>query len=112
VKPEQADHDFNELMKHLKEMKTKKGSEKSLEIQAHHIMRLAAKKIHCAIQELNQDSIVTTAEFVMLVWIEAVNSLIELTHDNDNDDGISKFFRIINHSKKDPGVSKDYEVLG
>jgi len=112
VKPEDVDREFNDLMKRFKEMKTKKGSEKSFEIQAHHIMRLAAEKIHGAIQELNQDSIVTTAEFVMLVWLEAVKSLIELTYDNDNDDDLTKYFRISNHSKKDPGVLKDYEVLG
>jgi hypothetical protein len=93
-------------------MKTTKGLEIPLEIQAHHIMRLAAEKIHGAIQELNQDSVVTTAEFVKLVWTDALRSLLELMYGSDDDDDVTKLFRISNHSKKDAGILKDYELLG
>ena len=80
-------------------------------------MRLAAEKIHGAVWELNRDSIVTTAEFVMVVMQEALKNLIDLLYDGDDDDegedNISRFV-IQNHNdtKKDAGVSKDYEVLG
>ena len=80
-------------------------------------MRLAAEKIHGAVRELNRDSIVTTAELVMVVMQEALKNLIELLYNGDDDDeeedNISRFV-IQNHNdtKKDAGVSKDYEVLG
>ena len=112
ISSEEVDQYFNNLMMQIIKTKTMKNSKKSAEVQAQHIMRSAAEKIHDALQELNQDSIVTTAEFVMLVILEALGSLVDLSYDSDDDDDVSKLFRIRNHIEKDAGVSTDYEVLG
>ena len=103
---------FNDLMTLVINKRTKGVSEKSAEVQAQHIMRLAAEKIHGAIRELNQDSesIVNTAEFVLLVMEEAVKSLLDLSYE---DESFHRFaFQTRDDTKKDAGVLKDYEVLG
>ena len=112
---EEGEQIFNDLMMRISKKKTKEGSKISPEVEAQHIMKLAAEKIHGALRELNRDSIVITAEFVMLVMQEALRSLIELMYDGDDEDGNydSKFIiRIRNDTKMDVGVSTDYEVLG
>ena len=110
---EEAEQIFNDFMMQIIKKKTKRGSTKSVEVRAQDIMRLAAEKIHGAFRELNQDSIVITAEFVMLVMQEALKSLTELLYDDDEDDSLYKFtLHIRDHAKKDAGASKDYEVLG
>lgn len=99
--------DFNRLLK-------VKG-DTSMGTQAHEIMRKAAEQIHTAFQELNEDSISATANFVLLVMKEALENLIELIQDAEDDDGDTKYaFQLIkDRSRKDPGaVLKDYEVLG
>ena len=79
-------------------------------------MSKAAEQIHSAFQTLNEESISTTANFVLQVMKDALESLINLIEDtDDDDDSDSKYtFQLIrDHSKKDPGtVLKDYEALG
>ena len=55
----------------------KMTSEKSFEVQAQHIMRSTAEKIHGALQDLNPQplSIGTTFNFVMKVMLDADNDL-------------------------------------
>ena len=101
---EEVDIIFNELTQLLKTG----GNSESAEIEAQRIMRSAAEKIHGALQELNQGSISKTAAFVYAVFKEAVKALIDLVPDKGVDD--IQFIR--NHTKKDAGVLKDYEVLG
>ena len=112
TKYEDADQIFNDLMTGIIVSKTKKDSKNLAKVKAHHIMRLAAEKIHGSLRELNQDSIPTTAEFLFNVMLEALDSLLELLSDTDDDDDMSKYFRIRNNIEKDAGVSKDHEVLG
>jgi len=58
---------------------TEIGSKISAEVQAHHIMRSAAEKIHGAFRELNRDSPhATTAIFVMDVIRESETRLFRL----------------------------------
>lgn len=109
-----SDEEVDQLFKDLTRL-LKTESSKSAETQAHDIMRSAAEKIHNAFRELNQDSIANTTNFVFLVLKEAVESLIDLVQDSDDDDdGDTKYtFQLIrDHTKKDAGVLKDYEVLG
>ena len=87
--------DFDHLMK-LIMTGTKKGSEKSVEIQAHHIMRAAAETIHDSFRELKRSSTETTAEFQRCVMSDTLSSLAVLP------------MNVI----LDVGVTKDYEVLG
>jgi hypothetical protein len=78
-------------------------------------MRTAAEHVHAAFQNLNQDSISNTANYVLSVMREALESLIGLVQDAEDEDSDSKYtFQLIrDHSKKDPGsVLKDYESLG
>ncbi|KAF8971930.1 hypothetical protein BDZ97DRAFT_1153950 [Flammula alnicola] len=106
--------EVDELFKDLTRL-MKLGGENNPELQGHRIMRTAAEQIHVAFQELNQDSISNTANFVLLVMRDALEGLIELVQDTEDDDSDSKYtFQLIrDHSKKDPGaVLKDYESLG
>ena len=109
---EEVDQHFNELMMHIIKAKTKKDSKKSAQVQAQHIMRLAAEKIHSAFQELNRDSVATTAQFVLVVMRGALESLVDLCHDADGDDDGSRFFQIRNHIAEEAGVSNEYEIVG
>lgn len=111
---EEVDQLFKDLTRLMKQREV--DSATSAETEAQHIMRSAAEKIHAAFRELNQDSISNTANFVFLVLKEAVESLINLVQDSDDDDDDSDtrytFQLIRDHTKKDAGVLKDYEVLG
>jgi len=91
------------------------GGENNSEVEAHRIMKNASEQIHIAFQELSQESIATTANFVLQVMRDALESLIDLVQDAEDDDSDSKYtFQLIrDHSKKDAGaVLKDYETLG
>ena len=111
VSEEEVDQLFKDLTRLLKI-----DTSQSAEAEAQHIMRSAAEKIHVAFRELNQDSIANTANYVFFVLKEALESLINLvqdTDDDDNDDGGKYTFQLIrDHTKKNPGVLKDYEILG
>ncbi|KAF8814005.1 hypothetical protein BYT27DRAFT_7083022 [Phlegmacium glaucopus] len=110
-----SEEEVDQLFKDLTRLMKREGSSKSAEVEAQQIMRSAAEKIHIAFRELNQDSISNTANFVFLVLKEAVESLIDLVQDSeDDDDSDTKYtFQLIrDHTKKDAGVLKDYEVLG
>ena len=75
---------FKDIMKNVKvrsRLRTKEGSTNSPEVQAQHIMRSAAEKIHIAFQELNMDSFV-----VFGVINEAFDSLLDLIHGDGHDD--------------------------
>jgi hypothetical protein len=110
-----SEEEVDQLFKDLTRLMKYEGS-KSAEAEAQHIMKSAAEKIHIAFRELNQDSIANTANFVFLVLKEAIGSLIDLVQDSDDDDDDDDtkytFQLIRDHTKKDPGVLKDYEVLG
>lgn len=107
--------EVEDLFKDLSRM-IRAGGENNTEAEAHRIMRTAAEQIHLAFQELNHDSIATTANFILDVMREALECLIDLVPENvDDDDSDSKYtFQLIrDHSKKDAGaVLKDYESLG
>ena len=108
------EEEVEELFRNFHRM-MKAGGGANTEIQAQEIMRKAANQIHKAFQELNDDSISATANFVLLVMKEALEALIELVQDAEDDDSDSKYtFQLIkDRSKKDPAaVLKDYEVLG
>jgi len=111
VSEEEVEQLFKDLTRLLKI-----DTSQSAEVEAQHIMRSAAEKVHVAFRELNQDSIANTANYVFLVLRDALESLINLVQDTDDDDndGDGKYtFQLIrDHTKKDPGVLKDYEVLG
>jgi len=113
VSEEEVDQLFKDLTRLLKI-----DTSQSAEVEAQHIMRSAAEKIHVAFRELNQDSIANTANYVFLVLKEALESLMTLVQDTDDDDDDSDsdskytFQLIRDHTKKDPGVLKDYETLG
>ncbi|KIM38178.1 hypothetical protein M413DRAFT_76336 [Hebeloma cylindrosporum] len=111
VPTEEVDDLFADLTRRMK-----LSGEHNLDAEAHQIMSKAAEKIHSAFQTLNEESISTTANFVLQVMKDALESLITLIEDTeDDDDSDSKYtFQLIrDHSKKDPGtVLKDYEALG
>jgi len=105
--PEDVDDLFKEL--------TRLGERNNAEGEAHDIMRTAAEQVHAAFQDLNQNSVSSTANYVLSVMREALESLIGLVEDADDDDSDTKYtFQLIrDRSKKDPGsVLKDYESLG
>jgi len=77
---EEVDQTFKKLMWAFK-LRTENGSRKSGEVQAQHIMRSAAEKIHNAFRELNRDSFPLTAGVVVNVIGEAMNSLVLLMGD-------------------------------
>ena len=110
VPTDEVDDLFFDLTRRMK-----LGGENNLDEEAHQIMFKAAEKIHSAFQTLNEESISTTANFVLQVMKDALESLINLVEDTEDDDSDSKYtFQLIrDHSKKDPGtVLKDYEALG
>jgi hypothetical protein len=83
--------------------------------QIHGTMRKAAEQIHTAFQELDEDSISATANFILSVMKVALENMLEVVQDVEDDDDDTKYaFQLIkDHSRKDPGaVLKDYEVLG
>ena len=92
---------FDLFMMRLIRKKTREGLEKSAKVEIHEIMRSAAKKVHDAFQELNQDSTAKTATIVVNAITEAGKSLRELY-------GVEKDARV----SKDARVLKDYEVIG
>ena len=84
---EVVDKYFKDMMKLFKlrgGLRTKEGSTNSAEVQAQHIMRSAAEKVHIAFQESNKDSFV-----VFEVINEAFGSLLGLMHDCISDDDSS-----------------------
>jgi hypothetical protein len=108
--PDEVDELFKDLTRLMKV-----GGPSDAEGEAHRIVRSAAEQIHTVFQNLNQDSISDTANYVLQVMREAVESLIELAQDNEDDESETKYtFQLIrNHSKKDASsVLKDYESLG
>lgn len=111
IPQEEVDDLFKDLSRLIKA-----GGETSPEAEAHRIMRTAAEQIHIAFQELDQDSIAITANYILDVMRDALEGLIDLVPENDDDDDSdSKYtFQLIrDHSKKDAGaVLKDYESLG
>ena len=111
VPTEEVDELFGDLTRRMK----LGGGENNLDVEAHQIMCKAAGSIHSAFQTLNEESISTTANFVLQVMKDALENLINLIEDTEDDDSDSKYtFQLIrDHSKKDPGtVLKDYEALG
>ena len=111
-----SEEEVDQLFKDLTRLMKTDGST-SAEAEAQRIMKTAAEKIHVAFRELTQDSIANTANFVIIVLKEAVEGLIDLVQDSDDDDDDDDdtkytFQLIRDHTKKDAGVLKDYEVLG
>ncbi|KAF8902252.1 hypothetical protein CPB84DRAFT_1729146 [Gymnopilus junonius] len=106
---EQVDELFDGMTRLLK-----LGGEGEPQVEAHRIMRHAAEQIHNAFVELDQDSIANTANFMLLVMQDALDGLIDLVQNVDDDSDSKYTFQLIrDHSKKDPGaVLKDYESLG
>jgi len=103
--------DVDDLFKELARL----GERNNVEGEAHHIMQTAAEQVHAAFQDLNQNSVSNTANYVFSVMREALDGLIGLIEDADDDDSDTKYtFQLIrDRSKKDPGsVLKDYESLG
>lgn len=110
VPPEEVEDLFKDLTRLMG-----LGGHNNSEGEAHRIMRTAAEQVHDAFQNLNQDSISNTANYVLSVMREALENLIGLVQDTEDDDSDAKYtFQLIrDHSKKDPGsVLKDYESLG
>jgi hypothetical protein len=107
---------INNLMTEMMKKKNKDGSRKH-EVEAQHIMRSAAEKIHGVIRELKQDTTVIASEFVALVMRQAVHRLVDLVYDSvasdeDDDDFIPmSAFHIRDNTREDAGVSTDYEPL-
>lgn len=104
-------HEVDELFKEL--MKVDRSHD--VKVEAHRIMRSAAEQIHAIFQILNEDSITNTTNSVFQVMREAMENLVELAQDNEDDESEMKYtFQLIrNHSKKDASsVLKDYESLG
>ena len=114
INSEGAEQYFNDMMMGISKKKTKEGSrKKSADVQAQHIMKSAAEKIHNALRGLKRDSILITAKFLLLVMNEALFGLIQLMYDDDDDDSAPGFkFLIRDRTMKSAGVSNDYEPLG
>jgi hypothetical protein len=77
-----------EKMFNLMMLYFKKDSTKSAEVQAHHIMRSAAEKIHVAFRESNRESLMRTPVFVtkaMTAALHSFNDLIKQIGHDDND---------------------------
>ncbi|KAF9528140.1 hypothetical protein CPB83DRAFT_358655 [Crepidotus variabilis] len=111
VPPEEVD----ELFKDLTRLMKLGGTSSAAEVEAHGIMRTAAEQVHAAFENLHQESISNVANYVLLVMRDALEKLIDLVQDSEDDDSDSKYtFQLIrDHSKKDPAsVLKDYESLG
>jgi len=112
VPPEEVDDLFSDL---THRMKIAGGGVNNVDAEARQIMRNASEKIHEAFQVLDEETISNTANFVLLIMKDALESLIDLIEDTEDDDSDSKYtFQLIrDHSKKDSGtVLKDYEALG
>ena len=105
--------EVNELFKNLTRLMRLAGPN-DVEGEAHEIMRTAAEQVHAAFQDLNEDSISNTANYVLSVMREALQSLIGLVEDAEDDSDTKYAFQLIrDRSKKDSGsVLKEYESLG
>ena len=110
ISDEEVEKIFKDMMGFINK-RSMEGSIHSSEIQAQHIMKTAAEKIHTAFQELNRDSFVVTARFVFQVMKEAVDGLVDLIHDREGEGDFARFTLQRKRDKKDGGL-KDYEVLG
>ena len=104
---DEIDKYFNDVMDIIK--RKTKDSNKSAEIRAQHIMRLAAEKIHGALRESNRDSMAITANFVNFVIQEAGTSLLKLLLEDDDISSLKSMSQ--NRNNTDVGVSKDHEVI-
>ena len=82
---EEVDRVFTSMMQLFK-MRVEKGSKISAEVQAQHIMRSAAEKIHIAFRGLNQNSIGDAEQTALIATVEAMQSLLELMDDCHNED--------------------------
>ena len=112
IPAEEVDELFKELERLLK---LSADSNPGAETQALLIMRNAAEKIHAAFLEIDQDALANSANFILLVMRDALDSLIDLVQNVEDDESDTKYtFQLIrDHSKKDAGaVLKDYESLG
>lgn len=110
VPPEEVD----ELFKDLTRLMKLGGTPNNAEGEAHNIMKTAAEQVHTAFQNLQQESISDVANYVLLVMRDALEKLIDLVQDSEDDSDSKYTFQLIrDHSKKDPAsVLKDYESLG
>ncbi|KAJ3498575.1 hypothetical protein NLJ89_g10200 [Agrocybe chaxingu] len=107
--------EVDELFKDLTRLMKAGGSKNNAEGEAHRIMRTAAEQIHLAFQDLSQESISNSANHILIVMRDALEALIDLVQDSEDEDSDTKYtFQLIrDSSKKDPGaVLKDYESLG
>jgi len=88
ISEEEINKRLNYHMTKFANKKAKDGSPKSLEVKLHAIMRLAAEKIHGALQEFNQDStrIAITYKLVMLALGEVNQGFSNLVLDCDDDE--------------------------
>lgn len=110
VPPEEVD----ELFKDLTRLMKAGGTVNNAEGEAHSIMRNASEQVHLAFENLQQQSISDVANYVLLVMKDALEKLIDLVQDSEDDSDSKYAFQLIrDHSKKDPAsVLKDYESLG
>jgi hypothetical protein len=74
----EIDRLFTDMMQILK--RTEKGSIEFAEVQAQHIMRSAAEKVHGAFRDLNRDPFKTT-HLAIDVMLKAIHDLVELIND-------------------------------
>ena len=79
----EVDQLFDAFTRGLK-MTTEKGSKIPAEVQAQHIMRSAAEKLHGVIREFNPDSFGKVGIIALEVIVEALHSLAELLPDQDD----------------------------
>jgi hypothetical protein len=117
IPPEEVDDLFSDLTSRMKMAGGGGGGGgvNNVDAEARQIMHKASEKIHGAFQVLDEETISNTANFVLHVMKDALESLIDLIEDTEDDDSDSKYtFQLIrDHSKKDPGTMlKDYEALG
>jgi len=96
---EDVDRMYNSLMG-IFEINTKKGSTKSGGVQAQHIMRKAAEKIHGALQESNLDSLLIGDTIILAydTFRDAICSLAELVVDYHGDDGDANYLSVDSRS--------------
>ncbi|KAF9037723.1 hypothetical protein BJ165DRAFT_1408389 [Panaeolus papilionaceus] len=110
---DQLDELFDDLDRLIKSSAQKNAGAPA---EAQSIMKEAAEKIHEAFQEMEEVPVAHTANFVLLVMREALEDLVRLAEEGDDDeDSDTKYtFQLIkDRSKKDAGaVLKDYESLG
>ena len=108
---EEIDQFLKSFMRQIK-MKTMEDSTESAEAQALHIMRSAAEAIHGAFQEINPDSFIESATFVIRVMVDALQHILDMTPDRDSDDVVSSRYSLKLMGDENDEVSNDYEGLG